>query len=133
MDREIFVTYVIPIIMAIFTAIAGWLGMQIKALCQRYLDNKTKRDVARTCVKAVEQIYYDLSGPEKLKKAQEGIVAMLQEKGIPISELEMNTLIESVVCEFNYGFGGFGGELEETVEQSVYDSAAYTEEEGAAL
>ena len=74
MDREIFITYIIPIIMAVFTAIAGWLGVQIKALCQRYLDNKTKRDVARTCVKAVEQLYYDLSGPEKLKKAQDEVL-----------------------------------------------------------
>lgn len=134
MDREIFVTYIIPIIMAIFTAIAGWLGVQIKALCQRYLDNKTKRDVARTCVKAVEQLYYDLSGPEKLKKAQEGIVAMLQEKGIPISELEMNTLIESVVCEFNHG-AGIGEllalpEADQTAEP-CYEAPVYTEEEGA--
>ena len=51
MDREIFVTYIIPIIMAIFTAVAGWLSMQIKALCQRYLDNKTKRDVARLALR----------------------------------------------------------------------------------
>ena len=132
MDREIFITYIIPIIMAICTAIAGWFGVQIKALCQRYLDNKTKRDVVRTCVKAVEQLYHDLGGPEKLKKAQEGIIAMLNEKGIPISELEMNTLIESVVCEFNYGFG-VSDELEEAIEQSVYDSASYSEEEGTSL
>ena len=130
MNREIFVTYIIPIIMAVFTAVAGWLGMQIKAMCQRYLDNRTKRDVARTCVKAVERLYYDLSGPEKLKKAQEGIVA----KGIPISELEMNTLIESVVCEFNHG-AGIGEllalpEVDQTAEP-CYEALVYNEEEGA--
>lgn len=106
---EFCITYVLPALMAVCTAAAGFLGMQIKALCQRYLDNKTKRDVARTCVKAVEQLYHDLGGPEKLKRAQEGILAMLQEKGIPISELEMNALIESAVSEFHYGFGAADG------------------------
>ena len=62
--------------------------------------------MARTCDKAVEQLYHDLGGPEKLEKAQEGIRQMLEEKGIPISALEMDMLIESVVAEFNYGFGG---------------------------
>lgn len=106
---EFCITYVLPALMAACTAAAGFFGMQIKALCQRYLDNKTKRDVARTCVKAVEQLYRDLGGPEKLKRAQEGILAMLQEQGIPISELEMNALIESAVSEFHYGFGAVDG------------------------
>ena len=63
-----------------------------------------KHDVVRTCVKAAEQLYHDLGGPVKLEKAKEGVRQMLEEKGIPISELEMNLLIESVVSEFNYGF-----------------------------
>ena len=50
--------------------------------------------MAHTCVKAAEQLYHDLGGPEKLKKAQEGVRQMLEETGIPISELEMNLLIE---------------------------------------
>ena len=42
------------------------------------------------------------------------IIKMLEEKGIPISELELNLLIESVVSEFNYGFAKAG---ETAVEQ----------------
>lgn len=101
---EIFATYVLPVIAAALTALAGYLGSQVKGLCQKYINDKTKENVVRTCVKAVEQLYHDLGGPEKLKKAQEGIEEMLNEKGIPITELEMNLLIESVVAEFNYGF-----------------------------
>lgn len=101
---EIFATYVLPVIAAALTALAGYLGSQVKGLCQKYINDKTKENVARTCVKAVEQLYHDLGGPEKLKKAQEGIEEMLNEKGIPITELEMNLLIESVVAEFNCGF-----------------------------
>lgn len=104
MNGELFATYAVPVIMAAVTALAGFLGAQLKKLAQKYIDNKTKESVVRTCVKAAEQLYHDLSGPEKLLKAQEGVVQMLNEKGIPISELEMNLLIEAVVSEFNYGF-----------------------------
>ena len=104
--EEIFSAYVLPAVVAIVTALAGFVGAQIKTLYQRYVNDRIKRDVAHTCVKAAEQLYHDLGGPEKLKKAQEGVRQMLEEKGIPISELEMNLLIESAVAEFNYGLGG---------------------------
>ena len=101
---ELFATYALPIIAAAVTALAGFLGAQLKGLYQKYINDKTKESVVRTCVKAVEQLYHDLGGPKKLEKAKEGIEAMLNEKGIPITELEMNLLIEAVVSEFNYGF-----------------------------
>ena len=34
---------------------------------------------------------------------------MLEEKGISISQLEMDLLIESMVAEFNYGLGAESG------------------------
>ena len=101
---ELISTYLVPVIAAALTALAGYLGTQLKKLYEKHINDKTKEAVVRTCVKAAEQLYHDLSGPEKLQKAQEGVVQMLNEKGIPISELEMNLLIESVVSEFNYGF-----------------------------
>ena len=104
--EEIFSVYVLPAVVAVITALAGFVGAQIKTLYQRYVNDRIKRDAAQTCVKAAEQLYHDLGGPEKLKKAQEGVRQMLEEKGIPISELEMNLLIESAVAEFNYGLGG---------------------------
>ena len=102
---ELFANYVLPVLAAAVTALAGFLGAQLKSLYQKYINDKTKESVVRTCVKAVEQLYHDLGGPEKFEKAQEGAVQMLNEKGIPISELELNLLIEAVVSEFNYGFG----------------------------
>ena len=102
--QEICVPYALPVIVAALTAFAGFTGTQVKKLYDKYINDKTKEAVVRTCVKAAEQLYHDLCGPEKLKKAQEGVRQMLEEKVIPISELEMNMLIESVVSEFNYGF-----------------------------
>lgn len=92
---EIFSAYILPAIVAVLTALAGYIGTQIKRLYEKYVNDKVKQDVVRTCVKAAEQLYRDLSGPEKLEKAKEGIVEMLNEKGIPISEMEMDLLIES--------------------------------------
>lgn len=136
---EIFATYALPVIAAAVTALAGFLGAQLKGLYQKYVNDKTKESVVRTCVKAVEQLYHDLGGPEKLEKAKEGIEDMLNEKGIPISELEMNLLIEAVVSEFNYGFAK-AGEVSKSGTPAVEketpqnDSITlYSEEEGASL
>lgn len=104
MTNEIFTTYLLPVIAAALTAVAGYFGAQIKKLYEKYVNDKVKQDVVRTCVKAAEQLYHDLGGPEKLRKAQEGVREMLDEKGISITDLELNLLIESVVSEFNYGF-----------------------------
>ena len=134
-NGEIFMTYGLPVIMAALTALAGFLGTQLKGLYQKYINDKTKEAVVRTCVKAAEQLYHDLSGPEKLEKAQEGVVQMLNEKGIPISELEMNLLIEAVVSEFNYGFAKAsevsGLDIPSLVADTPQSDAEYSEEEGA--
>lgn len=102
--QEIISNFLLPVIAAAVTGLAGFIGMQLKKIYQKHVDDKTKEAVVRTCVKAVEQLYHDLGGPEKLEKAKDGIQEMLKEKGIAISELEMDLLIESVVSEFNYGF-----------------------------
>jgi hypothetical protein len=102
--QEIISNFLLPVIAAAVTGLAGFIGMQLKKIYQKHVDDKTKEAVVRICVKAVEQLYHDLGGPEKLEKAKDGIQEMLKEKGIAISELEMDLLIESVVSEFNYGF-----------------------------
>lgn len=130
--EELFSAYLLPAIVAVATALAGMVGAQIRALYQRWINDKTKEAVVRTCVKAAEQLYHDLSGAEKLARAQEGVVEMLNEKGIPISELEMNLLIESVVSEFNYGFAAPGKTTVPKADGATLTAAAeYSEEDGA--
>lgn len=102
--EEIFGAYVLPAIVSLLAAAAAFAGNQIKRLYEKYINDKTKQSVVRTCVKAVEQLYHDLGGPEKLEKAKGSAVEMLNEKGIPITDLELSMLIESAVSEFNYGF-----------------------------
>lgn len=102
--EEIFGAYVLPAIVSLLAAAAAFVGAQLKRLYEKYINDKTKQSVVRTCVKAVEQLYHDLGGPEKLEKAKASAVEMLNEKGIPITDLELSMLIESAVSEFNYGF-----------------------------
>lgn len=93
--------YGFTIIYAVLTAIAAFIGKQIKNIYQNRVDDKTKREIVETCVMAVEQLYQQLSGSEKLERAKESIVEILETKGIAISTLELDMLIESVVAEFN--------------------------------
>ena len=96
--------YGTAILYAILTAIAGYLGIWVKQLYTKYVNDKTKEAVVKTCVKAVEQLYKDLHGEEKYQEVVEAATAMLNEKGITITDLELKMLIESAVCEFNKAF-----------------------------
>lgn len=104
--------YGVEIMYAIITFIAGWLGTVLKNLATKWLNDKTKQDVARTCVKAVEQIYTDLHGEDKLNKCIESVTLMLGEKGISVTDIEVRMLIEAAVNEFNNGFNKKSSETE---------------------
>lgn len=93
--------YGTALIYAVVTAIAGYLGIVAKSLITKYLNDKTKKDVARTVVKAVEQIYKDLHGDEKLDKALRSCSEILAGKGITVTDLELRCLLEAAVNEFN--------------------------------
>ena len=96
--------YGTAIVYMIITGVFAYLGIKAKELADKYLNDKTKKDVAKTVVQAVEQVYKDLHGEEKLTKALESASEMLEEKGIIVTELEMRMLIEAAVAEFNKAF-----------------------------
>lgn len=93
------ITEYLPVILtAIMTGIVGF----IKSKYTKLANDNIKKDVAATTVKYVEQIYKDLHGTEKLEKAKESMLALLEEKGVKISEIELITLLESAVKDMNY-------------------------------
>ena len=89
------------ILSALILAVATYIGSKFKAFYEEKMNDRTKRQVVKETVKMVEQVYKSFDGPAKFEKAKENIIFMLNEKGINISELELTTLIESVVAEFN--------------------------------
>lgn len=104
MFAEFINDYGSTILYAMMTAIGGYLGLVVKNLCTRFINDKTKQAVAKTVVQGVEQIYKDLHGDEKLNKALEAASEMLAEKGIAASELELRMLIEAAIAEFSDAF-----------------------------
>ena len=117
--REFISEYGSTILYAVLTAIAGYLGVVVKRLYEKYINDKTKQAVAKTVVQAVEQIYKDLHGEEKLNKALQSMSDMLAEKGITITDLEMRMLIEAAVAEFNEAFKKEGTDgIEDTADDA---------------
>lgn len=104
MFEEFINTYGVELIYAVLTTIAGYVAVVVKRLVTNYLNDKTKRAVAKSVVQFVEQVYKDLHGKEKLNAALAAFSEMLAEKGITISDLEMRMLIEAAVAEFNCVF-----------------------------
>jgi hypothetical protein len=115
MFAEFINQYGVEIMYAIITAVAGYIGIVVKNLCTKYINDKTKATVAKTAVQFVEQVYKDLHGEEKLNAALEAASEMLTEKGITVSQLEMRVLIEAAVAEFNNAFN-------KSVESAVNDN-----------
>lgn len=93
--------YGTTILYTILTAIAGYIGIALKNLYQKHINTDTKKDIVATVVEAVEQLYKDLSGEEKLNIALQNASAMLADKGISITDLELRMLIEASLAEFN--------------------------------
>lgn len=100
------------ILYAVIVAIFGVLGKYAKKLYTKYINDKTKEAVVKVCVQAIEQMYKDLHGEEKFEKVKESVIEMLNQKGIAITSLELDMLIEGAVGEFNGNFkGGIKTEL----------------------
>lgn len=101
-----FLEAALGIVKIIVTAVAGYIGISIRNLARRYIDNDEKRAVASTVVKFVEQVYTDIHGNDKLNKALEQAESIFAEKGIYIGSAELRALIEAAVNEMNKSLSG---------------------------
>ncbi|QUN13616.1 hypothetical protein KEC48_03565 [Clostridium sp. C1] len=84
----------------VLTTVASYVGMKIKNIYKEKVDTETKKKVVETTCRYINQLYNDLDGSQKLEKAKENIVDQLNEKGISITELELDVLIESTINSF---------------------------------
>lgn len=87
------------IILTFLTVLASTLGITIKNIYQRYMDTKTKKEIVGATVQYVEQISKNdaLTCDMKFSKAKEKSLEWLKEKGIKVSDTELEILIESAV------------------------------------
>ena len=98
---EILENYIFEILATVITAVASFIGLRIKDAYTKYINTQTKKEVVKDTVNYVEQVFKDIHGQEKLEKAKEKALEWLNEKGIGISETELEILIESAVNGFN--------------------------------
>ena len=87
------------ILATIITAVASYIGVQIKKAYTKYVDTKTKKEIVDATVKYIEQIYKGVmvSNEDKLNKAKEKALEWINSKGLKISDTELEILIESAV------------------------------------
>lgn len=100
---EFIQTYIFEILATIITGVASFIGVAIKNTYTKYVDTKIKKEIVKSTVEYVEQVFTEIHGVEKLYKAKEKALEWLNEKGIKISETELEILIESAVNGFKKG------------------------------
>lgn len=96
--------YGTQILTAILCALFGSLGYAVKKLATKYVNDDTKRAIARDAMLFVEQVWKTIHGADKLAKALEVAETLLKKKGIDFDAEEMQILIEAAVAEFNKTF-----------------------------
>lgn len=117
---------ILPAIASVVAVLFGVLGTKIKQIYNEKAQNETVKVVVDNVVKWVQQVYYELEGPEKLQKALTEASTILGEKGITISDTELNMLIESAV----YGLKNGTQQAEQVVEilpDTISESVKTTE------
>ena len=94
---------ILPAITSVIAVLFGVLGAKLKSVYDTKIKTDTAKIVVDDVVKFVQQVYKDLDGPEKLQKALTEASTILNEKGISISDTELDMLIESAVYGLKQG------------------------------
>ena len=112
---------ILPAIASVIAVLFGVLGAKLKSVYDTKIKTDTAKIVVDDVVKFVQQVYKDLDGPEKLQKALTEASTILNEKGISISDTELDMLIESAVYGLKQGITETVIEKlpEETIEEEV--------------
>lgn len=103
----------------ILTAVATYVGVMVKNFIQEKVNSEEKKKIVETTCRYINQIYKDVDGPTKFEKAKESIVQQLNEKGINITDLELEVLIESTVNSFKDGLSSTTTKEPEKIEEKT--------------
>lgn len=114
----------LPAVASVIAVLLGVLATKIKTTYNDKIQDETVRTIIKSVVEWAQQVYKDCDGPEKLQKALDKASVILNEKGITISDEELNMLIESVVYELKQGITStetllIEGTTDETINQEV--------------
>lgn len=92
--------HIVTLLALVITAITGYLATRVKQFFDSKFD-KDKQEMLERYIKFavdyVEQIGIDMGAEEKFNLAKKKVLAWVQDKGITISEEELEVLIEAFV------------------------------------
>jgi hypothetical protein len=100
---EILVGALAQVLVIIIGAVAGFAGMKVKNFYNQKEIKETienNKIIVGIAVDFAEQTYKALDGSEKFEKAKDKAVAMMNERGIPVKEEEIDAMIEQAVLSF---------------------------------
>lgn len=113
---QILTPTILTILGTILTGIATIVGLKVRQLVKQ-IEIKTGIEIdekqAREAVEWAEQVYKDSGGEVKFEKAKDRLILIMNERGIPVSEKVIDTLIEQAVFGLKKGWKN----LETNVEQ----------------
>ncbi len=90
--------YGLSLIHSIMAIIVSYITVQVKKILEKHTNDKTKKEVVSMVCQAINQLYPNECGQNKLNLAITNAKEILAEKGINISDLELRMYIESTVC-----------------------------------
>lgn len=102
--KEILGELVFACLGVVITAVATWLGTLAGKLWKEKAQSEEVQSIAKTCVRAVEQMYRDLDGEEKLGIAMEMCKDFAAGKGIKLSADEIRIFLESALAGLKGAF-----------------------------
>ena len=100
---------ILTLLVTIFGSVFTFIGAMIKKKYSEISDHKTKKEIVDDTVKYVEQICSTckkMSSEEKKQMAKEKAINWLSEKGIKVSDTELDILIEAAVNGLQTGLKG---------------------------
>lgn len=105
MNQELFnalLPYLLSALGTVITAVAAWLGSKLGSYIDSQKESKLIREIISKTVQYVEQVGRSLGSKEKLALAKRKAIEWANSKGLNVSEVELEILIEAFVNEF-YG------------------------------
>jgi hypothetical protein len=100
---EILVGALAQVLVIVIGAVAGFAGMKVK----NFYNQKEIKEIIENnkiivgiAVDFAEQTYRALDGSERFEKAKDKAIAMMNERGIPAKEEEIDAMIEQAVLSF---------------------------------
>lgn len=105
-----FIQALTPALVSVAVVILGYVakiaGVAIKQVADKY-EIKAKLDANKTIVdlsvKYAQQVFKEANGEEKYEQAKEKALEIMNQKGIHISDAELNMLIEASVTNLKKG------------------------------